>query len=198
MQQQRAVLEGQVKQATDALTAIIERKKDVEARVAKEQFKKDLAKQLDLLSNTFSRKGLPLKYVNYRFAQLAELTAANLSTLGANFTVIPDDEKSVSFKFKRLDSAEEFYMGQEKLSGGQRVRLTVAFLLAVQQLIIPDVGLLILDEPSVHLDQEGTESLAEMLASMGEQLHDSEAQVIVCDHNTALEPAFQKLVKLGN
>jgi exonuclease SbcC len=198
MQQKRAILEGQLKQATDALNAIIERRKDIEARIAKEQFKKDLARQLELLSNTFNRKGLPLKYVNYRFAQLAELTAANLSKLGANFTVIPDDEKSVSFKFKRLDSAEEFYMGQEKLSGGQRVRLTVAFLLAVQQLIIPDVGLLILDEPSVHLDQEGTESLAEMLASMGEQLHDSEAQVIVCDHNTALEPAFQKLVKLGN
>jgi DNA repair exonuclease SbcCD ATPase subunit len=84
-----------------------------------------------------------------------------------------------------------------KLSGGQRVRLSIAFLLAVQQLIIPELGLLVLDEPTTHVNDEGVESLADLLQNLGAQLASSDAQIVVCDHDHRLERAFQITVRLG-
>jgi DNA repair exonuclease SbcCD ATPase subunit len=85
-----------------------------------------------------------------------------------------------------------------KLSGGQKVRLSIAFLVAVQRLIIPEVGLLILDEPSTHLDSAGVESLRELLMSLSTLLQNTNSQVWVVDHNPALQAALGACVNLEN
>ena len=83
-----------------------------------------------------------------------------------------------------------------KLSGGQRVRLSLAFILAVQQLIVSDLGFVTLDEPSTHLDEEGVDSLCNLLEKVRDVFADSEHQLWVCDHNPKLESAFDTIVKL--
>ena len=87
-------------------------------------------------------------------------------------------------------------MDQCKLSGGQRVRASVAFLLAVQSLVIPDVGLLMLDEPSMHLDQESQENLRDLISNLAESLRREEKQLVVVDHCPVLMPAFRRVITL--
>jgi exonuclease SbcC len=172
------------------------RLKEVEDKIAANQKKTDLIKSLKKVKEAFSRTGIPLAYVNHRFKQVLALAQDNLVSLDANFSVEPDPDNAVSFLFTRNDSDDTTAMPMSRLSGGQKVRLTVAFLMAVQQLIIPDVGLLILDEPSVHLDEEGVNSLCEMLISLSRKLRNTECQVWVCDHNTILEAAFSSFMRL--
>lgn len=93
-------------------------------------------------------------------------------------------------------SPGKYYFEHDKLSGGQKVRLSIAFLLAVQQLVIPDLGFLVLDEPSTHLDEEARENLKELLINLGQQLEASDTQILVCDHAKELEPAFVNLIQL--
>ena len=137
---------------------------------------------------------LPRQYVRYRFDQLAVLTQQNLSELNANFSVRPDPETPLSFLFTRLDDGVT--LPQVKLSGGQRARLCLAFLMAVQQALVPDVGLLVLDEPSAGLDQEGVASLAEFLQLMGQRLGNTEQQIIIVDHKPELEAFLGKTLVL--
>jgi len=166
-------------------------------RVRRDEIKRNVISELEKLAQAFSRKGIPVAYLQYKFNQLARLTQRNLAQLDANFAVEPDPNESVSFQFRRIDHADDYVMPQKKLSGGQRVRLSIAFLLAFQQKVLPGVGLLVLDEPSMHLDTSGVEELRDMLISLSQKLQNSDAQVIVCDHHPALMPAFQSVIRLS-
>ena len=83
-----------------------------------------------------------------------------------------------------------------KLSGGQRVRLSLSFILSIQQLVMSEIGFITLDEPSTHLDEEGIDSLGDLLKKIRMIFADSEHQLWVCDHNPKLEASFDKTLIL--
>jgi DNA repair exonuclease SbcCD ATPase subunit len=194
-QQAYLALSGEVKQARLNANTIRDRQNELDLRVAKDAGKRQLIDELRALKDTFSRGGLPLTYIRYHFNKLAALTRDNLAKMESNFTVEPDPEQPVSFIFTRLDDAQPYRMTQGKLSGGQKVRLTIALLMAVQQHILPEVGFLVLDEPSQGLDDESVEALKELLIDMGSSLGNSESQIFVCDHKPQLEPAFGAVIR---
>ena len=137
-----------------------------------------------------------MSYMNAVFNSMTEDVQNMLSKMGANFTVFPDEERPLTYKFMRTDSADEYYMPQELLSGGQAVRLALALLIACQQTVLPDVGLLVLDEPSSHLDADGVDSLQDLFKSLSITLNSSDMQIFVVDHSEPLCGAFEKLIKL--
>jgi DNA repair exonuclease SbcCD ATPase subunit len=192
----RADMEGQVHQARITADGIKAEQHRIADKMAADDTKRGLLLDLKRMRDTFTRGGLPMRFVRYKFERLAELTRMNLAKLEANFTVEVDPTQSVSFTFTRTDEPEPYIMPQSKLSGGQKVRLSVAFLMAVQQLIVPEVAFLVLDEPSLHLDAEGQESLKDLLIGMAPQLGNAQSQVWVCDHAVALEPAFGKIIRV--
>ena len=61
---------------------------------------------------------------------------------------------------------------------------------------MPELGFLVLDEPSMHLDDESKENLKELLMNIGQQLENTDMQILVCDHAKELEPAFINTIKL--
>ena len=77
------------------------------------------------------------------------------------------------------------------------MRLCTAFLIAVQQRLVREVGLLVLDEPSTHIDQTGVDSLAEMLRTLGSQLRNTETQIFVSDHHPSLKNCFTRVLELA-
>ena len=77
------------------------------------------------------------------------------------------------------------------------MKLAVAFLLGLQSTTIPDVGLLVMDEPSTHLDPDCVDELRELLTVMGPQFAAREAQIIVCDHNPRLIPFDVHVIDLA-
>ena len=187
---------GQISGVRKSIAQIELRKTDVVARMERDAGKRALITDLKRLKDVFTRNGLPMTYVNHRFARLAQLTSTSLSKLEADFAVEVDPSSPVSFQFIRTDEAVPYVMPQSKLSGGQRVKLTVAFLMAVQKLILPNVALLVLDEPTTHLDDEAVIALREMLQEIGTSSEGNESQVIVVDHKPELESAFGKCVSL--
>jgi ABC-type hemin transport system ATPase subunit len=135
-------------------------------------------------------------YLSERFNQLTGLTQRNLGMLNANFVVTPSVDEVLSFDFTDQERPWIGKLSQSKLSGAQRVLLTISFLLAVQQLILPQVGLLVLDEPTCHLDRFAIESLRDLFAGMQPQMRSSDMQVIVVDHCLELVSGFDKNVRL--
>lgn len=185
-QQERAVAEAEQRHAA------------VERAITENDRHRTVIEDLQGCQRLFHRDGLPIFYMRMRFGEIVELTSFYLAMLDSDFIVRADPERAVAFQFSRLTATTEVWFSQDKLSGGQRVRLTVAFLLAIQQLVIPDVGLLILDEPSMHLDEAGVDSLREMLQNIGKRLEGIEAQVIVCDHNPTIVSSLSRSTHLTN
>lgn len=188
---------GQLSQARSQVEEIDQRLRRLEEREASDARRMQVADDLSRVKEAFARRGLPMAYVQDRFERLTDLANRNLEFLDANFVVQVDPTEFVSLNFVRSDDPSGAVFAANKLSGSQRVRLSIAFLLAVQQLIIPDLGLLVLDEPSMHLDHESVESLADLLSNLGTQLQSADAQIIVCDHNHRLERAFGKTIDLS-
>ena len=193
---QRAECEGRLSQSRSQLKELQVKESDLEDRMHKNAARQQVVDDLRRLRDTLHRQGLPLAYVEYQFLRLTTLAQQSLSDLGSNFTIETHPERSVAFTFTRLDESDGVSMDQNKLSGGQRVRLSIAFLLAVQKLLIPEVGLLVLDEPSTHLDQDSVEALKELLMGMAQTLQNSEHQVWVVDHHEVLQTAFGSCLRL--
>jgi exonuclease SbcC len=187
---------GRLAQAQLAYDGINNDYQDLLRRAEGDKAKRILIEDLRVLRELMVDDGLPMAVVRYHFDRLTVLTQESLGVLNANFMVTIDKDQQLGFKFVRLDDKVPYEMPMNKLSGGQRVRLCVAFLMAVQRRLVKEVGLLVLDEPSVHVDPEGVESLAELLRSLQIQLQNTETQVWVSDHNPILENCFGKTLKL--
>jgi DNA repair protein SbcC/Rad50 len=192
----RQELAGRVRQAQEQADEIRRKQDTLADKVAADAQRMTLKAELVTLKNTFARAGLPMRYVRYRFEQLAEVTRTGLMELDADFTVQVDPTRSVSLTFTRLNEAEPYTMLQSKLSGGQKVRLSTAFLLAVQKLLVPEVAFLVLDEPSLHLDADGKESLKDMLIGISGRLGNTQSQIWICDHAPELESAFGNIIRV--
>lgn len=155
-----------------------------------------LIDDLNVVKSMVSRTGVPLAFMSDVFHKLTGLVQDLLSRMGANFNVIPDPERACSFLFTRTDDDSGFTMKQEQLSGGQAIRLALAMLLACQQLVLPEVGLLVLDEPSSHIDREGVRQMRDMFMSLQQIMVNSDMQLVIVDHNDQLATAFETTVML--
>lgn len=153
-------------------------------------------KSLEAVQNALRRDGIPMRCVNGYFNQLLNLTQRNLEMMNAEFVISVDAEKPVSFTFQKLTDPTMTLQKQHKLSGGEKVKLSVAFLLSVQQLLLPNFGFQVLDEPSLHLDQNSRDSLADLLIHMSGILHNANNQIVISDHSQELIRSFNKLIVL--
>lgn len=183
----------QLKAQTDSIK---KRLLEIEQKIKLDEDKRAVIVELQKIVTAFSRQGIPMAYVQHKFDGLVSMTQENLEIMDANFAIIPHPTKPVSLQFYRVDEPGQIVFDHDKLSGGQKVRLSIAFLLAVQQLVIPELGFLVLDEPSTHLDEEARENLKDLLLNLSQQLETTDTQIIVCDHARELEPAFVNTIQL--
>jgi DNA repair protein SbcC/Rad50 len=189
-------LEATAAQLRIQANSIRKRLREIEDKIKLDGEKRAVIQELQRIVSAFSRQGIPMSYVQHKFDSLVSMTQDNLEIMDANFAIIPHPTKPVSLQFYRLDEPGQVLFDHDKLSGGQKVRLSIAFLLAVQQLVIPDLGFLVLDEPSTHLDEEARENLKELLLNLNQQLESTDTQILVCDHARELEPAFVNVIQL--
>jgi len=189
-------LEAKAAQLKIQANGVRKRLREIEDKIKLDQEKRTVIQELQQVVHAFSRQGIPMAYVQHKFDGLVSMTQDNLEIMDANFAIIPHPSKPVSLQFYRTDEPGQVLFDHDKLSGGQKVRLSIAFLLAVQQLVIPELGFLVLDEPSTHLDEEARENLKELLLNLNQQLESTDTQILVCDHARELEPAFVNVIQL--
>ncbi len=189
--------QAQLKLAESNYDAANQRYHELEERINQDRVKRELMADLKALRDLLLDDGLPMAFVRCQFEHLARLTQESLTKISANFAIQIDRSRELAFSFVRLDETSGTVHAMNKLSGGQRVRLCVAFLMAVQQCLVKDVGLLVLDEPSTHLDQNGVTEVVQFLQGMQQTLQNTDHQIIVVDHHPAMENALEKCLKLG-
>lgn len=184
---------GRKEAANESLKAASRKVSELDLRTAEQKHRLQLAADLGRLADTFKPTGASIEYLNYKFGKIAELAADYLAESGADFMVAASEEIPLSFEFLRTDRADEVWMPQNRMSGGQKVRLAVATLRAIHAMVMPNVGLLVLDEPTTHLDEDAKRSMADMLQQIGEE---GTLQIIVCDHSPTLVDAFSDTIEL--
>lgn len=92
-----------------------------------------------------------------------------------------DDDMAFQVRFedgKQLDAG--------RLSGGQKVFASASFHLAMSDTFARKVGLLVFDEPSVHLDKDNIQHLQQLLIRLKEQSQHSGRQILIVDHQASL------------
>lgn len=156
----------------------------------------DVIDELNVLKDAFSREGIPQTYVTAKFENLIQATKENLSKLNVQFEIRQDEDNPLRFQFRRHDTESSNWLSQDLMSGGQRVRLCLAFIMAVQQVLVPNLGFIILDEPSNHVDETGVDDLRDFLMRIRPELEAADMQLIICDHKETLSSAYTTSIKL--
>ena len=152
----------------------------------------DLGESLNIKNN----QSLPRAYINYLFKHICNNVKESLMAMDSDFIIDVDETEDLAFKYKRTFELDKDWLKMSSLSGGQKVRLSIAILIAIQKIICPDLGFLVLDEPSTHLDTDSVEALATMLTDLEKIVKISNSQIWFVDHNVALERACDIKIKL--
>jgi DNA repair exonuclease SbcCD ATPase subunit len=197
-EQARAGAQGAYDSAVQSYQSANDRFQDLERRIEQNRKKLQLLRDLNRLKDLLKDDGLPLLFVKHKFDRLALFTQDGLVKMNANFFISVDKERELAFSFHRLDEGTKMELPMGKLSGGQKVRLCISFLMALQKTLLKDVGLLVADEPSTHVDSEGVEQIADFFISMKAELKNSEHQIWVVDHNPTIARALEKSLILTN
>lgn len=83
----------------------------------------------------------------------------------------------------------------QRLSGGQKVSMGIAFRFAVYDLFAGNLGFLVLDEPTPFLDKQRRDGVLELLLQIRSYSRSSGLQVIVVTHEESLMGAFDKVIE---
>lgn len=104
-----------------------------------------------------------------------------LNTWEAGYRMWLDD--SLAFRVKFDDGKE---LEASRLSGGQKVVAATSFRLAMSDTFARKVGLLVLDEPSNHLDRENIQHLQALLLHLKTMSVHSGRQILIVTHEESL------------
>jgi DNA repair exonuclease SbcCD ATPase subunit len=162
-------------------------------------------------AKTAQAQRLKIAQVHEHFKQLAavyhydaapkDLTQRNLELcqsrlnsvlveFGAKFSVLVRDDLSFDCIFP--DKVQPAH----RLSCGQRVVLALCLRIALVTALLPEVGLLMLDEPTTFLDADTIKAFNSALSKLREFATASDIQVVIVTHCTDLIPAFDGVIQL--
>lgn len=82
------------------------------------------------------------------------------------------------------------------LSGGEKVRFSISFLLAVNEVLSARFGVLALDEPTAQLDDDNIQYFMDVLSHVQEYAANSGVQVFLITHSAQLVGSFDQAVML--
>ena len=85
----------------------------------------------------------------------------------------------------------------ERLSGGQKMLLALAFRFAVNKLLAGDVGMMILDEPTAGVDRTNVDNMTDILRRLSSYTKDKGRQIMIITHDETLERAFDQTIYIG-
>jgi exonuclease SbcC len=113
-----------------------------------------------------------------------------LASFNQPYTAKIEDDLSFNCRF------EEKITAAMRLSGGQKVALAVAMRLALYDMIVANLGLLALDEPTAYLDKDNIDHLVAVLEVVKHRAHNAGMQVIVVTHEDRLINVFDNVIRL--
>ncbi len=166
-----------------AVESELERLKRVASKL--ERVINDLTK----IRNALRRDGLP-QLIRRRMKELiADYMREILAGFNLGFTSVEVDD-DFGVEVRTPDGPKTVNM----LSGGERIALALALRLAIARALGSRMGILILDEPTVYLDEERRRDLIDILKSSSRAL--GVAQILIVTHDRELEDAADTVIEV--
>jgi DNA repair exonuclease SbcCD ATPase subunit len=147
--------------------------------------------RLDRLKKVFKHDALPMAISRKHMERVVIELNNTLSYIGLPFTIELDANLGFEAKFR------DFKISASRLSGGQKIILTIAFRLAVNATFASNLGLLCLDEPTVGLDEINLHAMEMAFERLKEFSAANDIQIIVVSHEKGISHLFNNTIDLG-
>jgi len=196
--QQLASMSGAKSELAAAMTKLAE---TVSELVEKKKAQAGLADALQVLGNVrdwFHYANGPHVMSSMVLGALTADVNKFLGQFTAPFTVEPMDS-SLGFKCTFTDGRRvpDEAPGADKLSGGQKIQLAVAFRFAAYCMFAGKLGLLSLDEPTAYLDDQNIGRFGDLLGQIKGIAKDMGIQVLMATHERSVMPFMDTIIDLG-
>lgn len=117
-----------------------------------------------------------------------------LGLMQSDFTAaLEQDDDSYAFHCIFADTSER---EASSLSGGEKVRFAVSFLLAVNEVLASRLGVLALDEPTAQLDDDNVQHFTGVLSYVQQYAHSAGVQIFLITHSQQLQGSFDQSITL--
>ena len=165
---------------------------DIKNKKKTSKIAKSWIDDLEQLREVFHRDSLP-KILAGRFLESLVIEInKTLDSFETPFVVTADDD--LSFLAHKPTGVVE---PAERLSGGEKVVLAIAFRLAINSLFVGEVGMMVLDEPTAGLDEHNLSCLADVLSRLCDLTRKKGQQIIMITHEARLQRVFDNVIHLG-
>ena len=181
---------GVLKWLDAQITALQEDLDRLKAQRQRGKTLRHVAKVLTRVRDAFHKQALPQKVAQANLTLMEGDINANLALFGDPFWVEADE--NLSFLVHKPGEPPH---RAERLSGGQKIVLALAFWPAVNSLYKAGMGMMVLDEPTASLDEANIQYLRQALSRLTRQVR-GKRQIIMITHAEALAPSFDQVIKL--
>lgn len=169
-----------IKQEADSAAAVMQAR--LRRRAVHEHFKQ--------LASIYHHDAAPKDLTQHNLELCQTRLNTILAEFGAKFSVTVTEDLSFDCIFP--DKVQPAH----RLSCGQRVVLALCLRIALVTSLLPEVGLLLLDEPTTFLDADTVKSFNNALEKLREFAAAANIQVVIVTHCTDLIPAFDGVIQL--
>jgi len=148
-----------------------------------------LQKKFERARDNLHRECLPKLVMSRIIYCLNDRMEFYLSKFNTNFSSYLADD--FDFKCDFLESGDANKSAFTSLSGGQKVALALAFRFALADVLGSTVPLLVLDEPTVHLDETNVEAMCDVFAE-ARSFAETGVHIFISTHEPGLQKAFTR------
>lgn len=163
----------------DRITKLLEATVDVRAWVA----------DLDEAKDTSHRDNFPKIAAQHWLSEMTDKVNETLQDFDSPFRV--EAAEDLSFIAIKPDGRRE---RADRLSGGQKMLLALAFRFAVNALLAGDLGMMILDEPTAGVDKTNVNTMTDILKRLSSYTKEKGRQIIIITHDETLQRAFDQVI----
>ena len=173
------------------LKSIEEKIRNTKKQLADAEVHSSWNDRVDNLKKIFKYNALPM-FLSQRYMErvVVELNKT-LSQIGVPFNI--ELESDLSF----LANFGSHKVPAARLSGGQKIILTIAYRLAVNFTFASNLGLLCLDEPTVGLDDANLGALEKAFERLKDFSLSNGVQIIVVTHEKGISHLFDRTIDLS-
>jgi DNA repair exonuclease SbcCD ATPase subunit len=187
---------SQLNEAEGALKSALESTEKVREQMRRTENMRTRVEQVEALRHALGKSGASGEYVASAFSVLVRAANDHLAAMRSAVRISADPDEFLGLRFTDLLNPAAGSQPQYKLSGAQKVRVGLAFVLAAHDIIVRDVGCLIVDEVSNHLDGSAVSDVATLIEALKTALEKKGAQLWVIDHNDVITGRADKILRL--
>lgn len=183
--------EESIRSTSETISMLESRKSKIVKGLEEAKINMSIKNHLESLREVMHKSNLPKKVAFNYLKQTVIKMNGYLEDFHAPFRVYSDDELMFWVKF---DDGRD--LPAARLSGGEKVVLALAFRLTVQFGVASGVNLLVLDEPTVGLDDDNIECLEMAFNRLRAMSKSSGLQVLIVSHEKAIERMCDHTISL--